>query len=257
MKSIKNIFLLTIFKSKHITEAFAFYILIMLLINNIYCIKLVANSGIVISSADVYIMFLRDDFFPISICTVSALLLLNLFKNDFRTVEIISYNSRKSIWLNQVLRVFMLSMCWGLLLIAFLFIFTVLFCREGLNFFQESSLFFFYTKRTLENINVQEVILFSYLSFISSLVTMCLLVLLFKWLCNSYVLGYIAMVLIICNDTINENFRVFFDKNSIFYTQWIDKSLIARGFSTTLLIIFLEILFGIIIAQKRDFINDK
>lgn len=233
---------------------YCFYIFIMQILNVLFCLNLCRHNGFKYSIADNFVMLARDDFFPISIVSVSILLLVSFFKYDFRAISIIKQKTKISMWLNQVKQVFFLSALLSILMFSFALLLSLITYDEIINFSKEASLFHFFTKST-KSLPLYMIILVCFLSSIISFITTFLVILLSKWIFNSYVIGFITVIIVIWNDIVNDEFNIFFGRNSSFYYHWLNIPKMILDFLSALFIIIILIVLGIIIARKKEFID--
>jgi hypothetical protein len=230
---------------------------ILIFLNLIRRISMIQQYGVEHSLADCFVFVTDKFFFSLLIIPLSVYFLLHLLKNDLKLNFIIRQTSKKSIWIKQMYKTFLLSFFLTTYLFICTFIIGGLFSKSYINWNYNNSVYYLANKTTNEYVTMKNVIIMFII--ICTLINMLINILfqIIYWLTNSTIIGWIIIFFIGSWDIFQSRFSILYGKLSINHIYWrnpfeIKISIIyATGFFLGLLII------GLKVAKRKDFLNEN
>jgi hypothetical protein len=183
----------------------------------------------------------------------NVFLLLHLFKNDFYTLFVLKQKSKKLLWLKEVYKSIIFSLCSTIYLLICTYGIGGLLCTSYINWDKRRSVFFGETNIICSDIKfINVIVAFSLVSFIRILV-IALLTMLIYWITNK---SSIPLIVIITVGIVDYYCPIFYRLISIYYTMWVNPIKIYIGLIYGIFLIISIVYIGVLKADRKEFLNE-
>lgn len=240
--------------NKLMLSLYGLYLVVVCMIPIAWCSTLAKMNHLNFTIADVFSMFGDPRVYPLSMVPFTALVVISLFRYDFRPSIIIRHRSKLTLWLKQVVITFLSSFIINIFVVVILLVASSFFTRQTINWNTFESLFNLLTLKILaENPSIVMVIVMCFLTSFFSVSIMTLLLMLTNWM-NKLIYGYL-LLLIICSFDLR--YSGFFRINTIFFPRWLEYENMYIILIYPIIITLGLILFGMLAFKRKDFLDVK
>lgn len=224
-------------------------------------------KGLGFTLSDACILLTRPILFGITIVPLFVFLISVLLKYDFNSTGIIRRKSRQGLWLKQVGNICAFSALAALYLTFCSGIISIFITKDICNWNEKHSFFFSAmlaqaaTDKSGTVIpqtiavppSIVEISGMLFLFSFFSIAVMSIIVLLIKWLSESYVIGFASIIMIALLDWYSV--PVFYTYSSISYEQWVKNVPVICNILYPAIWIFALTTIGWIFSKRKDFLS--
>ncbi len=193
-------------------------------------------------------------FFILAIALTSVFIVMNLVKQDYRSICIMRYENKSILYLHQVCK----TVIFLLLLSAYLTVITwicgAIVSPRPLNWNQENSWYFFYNRTGSNQTSGLPIVAAFFIDTFLLLAGINLLAITVRWITGNFYSAWL-IVAVVCLLNVRKTIITFFSANSIWYTNWNRTGTIAWIYLIPMLCIAVLIGIGIAAAKRKDFID--
>lgn len=236
------------------------YLLIFPILIFLYLLRRIKTTivpyGVDASLADCFVFVTDKFFFALFIIPISVFLLQHLKKNDSNIFVIIRQRSRQLVWIKEVFKTFIFSLCLATYFIICTFIMGSFCSTSFFNWNRSASVYYLANNSVADNISLLNIIVIFFIFCVQILFVMNTLFQLILWITNKYVLGWIVILSIGVWDMFQQTYPVIYGRLTITHSIWERSDLINISILYGILVGLAIFLFGKSIVKRKDFLNE-
>ncbi len=209
--------------------------------------------GISLCVADGFVLFQSKRFFSLVFIPLYLFLVSFAVRNDFSQQYIFRQSKRRCVYGIQVVKIFFFTILYVFFAQTLVGVVSNLLFLDAVNWDLRNSLYYFITVQTAAH-QIWHVILYSSLILAVLLQTMGLVLVLLRWVCDSFVYAWlvdVSLCIVYCRVKSDSLWNIY----GVEHMLWTEKSTLYFNIvAASLLYIILSII-GFYIVSKKDFIQ--